>query len=95
MSKKHSRFSRQALIDRYFKRFNGYLILVLVPLAVYDWITGPRDFSSRDMGLSYNMAKMISPICGGYSYTAVPIIGIIVLIIETEFDFHLKVWSET
>ena len=94
MSKKHSRFSRQALIDRYFKSFNGYLILVLVPIVVYCWVKGPRDFSGRDMSLSYNMAKMISPIFGGYSDTALFIILIIILIIKTEFDFDLKEWSE-
>ena len=82
---KSNRFSKESLIDRYFKRIHGYLLILYIIFALSEVVYlfgGPRLGGGQILS---NLAKKIEPIFFEYSMLVLLLIINAVIVIHAEF----------
>jgi len=82
---KSNRFSRKSLIDRYFKRIHGYLLIVYIIFALSEVVYlfgGPKLAGGQILS---NLAKKIEPIFFEYSMFVLLLIINVLIVIHAEF----------
>jgi hypothetical protein len=82
---KFNRFSKKSLIDRYFKRIHGYLLVVYIIFALSEIVYlfgGPRLGGGQMLS---SIGKSMEPIFDEYSMLVLFLIINAVIVIHAEF----------